>query len=158
MVGIWIHISLSLTSEIGQNYLFTLISMSNNHLLLGQYLRPSLKGSWHQPTNTTPMSPGAQNACRDGDQVERTNKDVSRCENNKNYVVKHFLTYLTRWDILRYSFQYSDVVTFDIQNTKYWTAFTDQCFSPILMVDKLLPLQVNKENISRLNRNLKKHR
>lgn len=32
------------------------------NLLLGQYFRPSLKGSWHQPTNTTPVSPGAQKA------------------------------------------------------------------------------------------------
>lgn len=66
-----------------------------------------------------------------------------------------FFTYLTRWDILRQSFQYSDVVTFNVQNTKYWTAFTDQRFPPILMVGKLLPLQANKENNSRVNKNLK---
>lgn len=32
------------------------------HLLLGQNFNPSLNGSWLQPTNTTPVSPGAQKA------------------------------------------------------------------------------------------------
>ncbi len=49
--------------------------LNKTHFLLGQYLRPSLKGSCHQPTNTTPVSPGAQNACRDRD------RDRSRQEN-----------------------------------------------------------------------------
>lgn len=136
--------------------MFTLLSASKNYLLLGQNLRPSLKGSWHQPTNTTPVSPGAQNACRDGDRVEQRNKRASQCQSNTvTEGSGTFFTYLTRWDILRHSFQYSDVVPFDVQNTKNWAAFTDQRFPPILMVGKLLPLQVNKEHNSRLNGNLK---
>lgn len=81
MVEICIY--LCQTSENCQISLFTLFSVSNNHLLLGQYLRPSLKGSWHQPTNTTPVSPGAQNACRDGDRVEWRNMGASKPKSKK---------------------------------------------------------------------------
>lgn len=101
-----IRIYLSLTTENGQISLFALLSVSINHLLLGQYLRPSLKGSWHQPTNTTPVSPGAQNACRDGDSVEQRNIDASESKSKKqtNYVVpQNLFTYLARWDIVRHS-------------------------------------------------------
>lgn len=34
------------------------------HLRLVQKRTPSRKGSCHQPTNTTPVSPGAQKACK----------------------------------------------------------------------------------------------
>lgn len=84
-----------------------------------------------------------------------TSVQVSARATQSCRAAEHSFTYLTRWDILRHSFQYSDVVTFDVQNTKNWMAFTDQRFPPILMVDKLLPLQANKDNNSRVNRNLK---
>lgn len=88
--------------------------------------------------------------------TEQNRECTSQCKSNTiTESSGTFFTYLTRWDILRHSFQYSDVVTFDVQNTKNWAAFTDQRFPPILMVGKLLPLQVNKEHNSRLNRNLK---
>lgn len=87
---------------------------------------------------------------------ERNRECTSQCKSNTiTEGSGTFFTYLTRWDILRHSFQYSDVVTFDVQNTKNWAAFTDQRFPPILMVGKLLPLQANKEHNSRVNRNLK---
>lgn len=132
-----------------------LIVVNCHHLLLGQYLRPSLKGSCHQPTKTTPVSPGAQNACKYRKSViprvkERKNKILWGYLKSVNIKEKHtpngkkkknYCTNLPWWDIFRHSFQHRNIASLDVQNTKHRTALTNQSLSPVLMEDKLLPLQ-----------------
>lgn len=55
--------------------------------------------------------------------------------------------YLPRGHVLRHSLQDGDIVPFNVQDTQNWTALTDQCLSPVLIVGKLLPLQEEKKKV-----------
>lgn len=74
---------------------------------------------------------------------------MSRCTVIKNNCTT-CCTDLSRWDIIRHSFQHRDIVALDVQNTKHRTALTNQSLSPVLIEDKLLPLESKKETCNNL--------
>lgn len=111
------------------------------HLLLGQYFRPSLKGSWHQPTNTTPVSPGAQKA------YVETIQDVGSAPSQEKRSIVVIGSDLSRRDVVRHSLQDGDAVPFDVQDAQDRTALADQRLAPVLIVGKLLPLQGQRKKV-----------
>lgn len=112
-----------------------------SHLRLVQKRTPSRKGSCCQPTNTTPVSPGAQKACERDHRASMNKGQWLRQGAQPQEYVGGVSANLSRGYTLRDSLKHRDVAALDIQHAEHRSAFGNHVFSPVFIKHKLIPLR-----------------
>lgn len=114
---------------------------SGTHRRLVQCRSPRRNGLCHQPTNTTPVSPGDQKACRVVGSEQLSLPLTPKT--SLSWFPRAPCRDLARGEVLWDALQHRDVAALDVQDTEDRHAAGGQCLPPVLVVHELLTLWHN---------------